>query len=278
MSLNTKLGAKKYSSKKTKAVSECGSSAKANLWNIPTYLSENPKHTECKENTEKQRKTNPEIAWQSKTDGVIKKENGMYQRTESLDQNSYLMRISLKRSNEEKKGNTRICRITRQIKSNLMKERLIKDVRYQEWTEMTLDCVKNVSSLRERNSSQGSFLFVWETPEADRFEGLFVFTLQCSKPTRRFQHSSSELPWNTSSLWDKLLSFIWQSKPTASGKLGIPQLLDDAVVQVAGLGEILHHFSKILLHIGIAPFMHLTARARCRGKLDLAHQISSPMW
>ena len=40
---------------------------------------------------------------------------------------------------------------------------------------MTLDCVKNVSSIRERNSSQGSFLFYTDgkTPEAHSFEGIF---------------------------------------------------------------------------------------------------------
>jgi hypothetical protein len=40
---------------------------------------------------------------------------------------------------------------------------------------MTLGCVKNVSSLRERNSSQGSFLFYTDdkTPEAHGFEGIF---------------------------------------------------------------------------------------------------------
>jgi len=36
---------------------------------------------------------------------------------------------------------------------------------------MTLGCVKNVSSLRERNSSQGSFLFL--LPRSIRFEGIF---------------------------------------------------------------------------------------------------------
>ena len=80
-----------------------------------------------------------------------------------------------------RKGSLRIYRIPRQFKSNLQKERLINDVRYQEWTEMTLDCVKNVSSLRERNSSQGSFLFCMGNPRSRRFEGLFVFYFTTQK-------------------------------------------------------------------------------------------------
>ena len=70
---------------------------------------------------------------------------------------------------------------------------------------MTLDCVKNVSSLRERNSSQGSFLFIWATPEADASR-VFLF------------------------------------------------LLYDAVNQLAGFSEILHHFTEILLHVGSVSF------------------------
>jgi hypothetical protein len=55
----------------------------------------------------------------------------MYLRTESLDQTFLPYEHLAEEIEEEKKGKKK-NRITRQMKSNLQKERLIKDVRYQE--------------------------------------------------------------------------------------------------------------------------------------------------
>ena len=79
----------------------------------------------------KQKQNQKKLTQKAKTDGVIKKENGMYLRTESLDQTFLPYEHHAEEIEEKKKGKKK-NRITRQMKSNLQKERLINDVRYQE--------------------------------------------------------------------------------------------------------------------------------------------------
>jgi hypothetical protein len=145
---------------------------------------------------------------------------------------------------------------------------------------MTLDCVKNVSSLRERNSSQGSFLFYRWKPPKHGFEGLFVFLLHDAvnqlAGLSKLLHHFAEILLH---IGYKLLSFHLTDAALCLGILDKPEkLLHDPVIQVAGFSEILLNFLEILLHIGnkLLSFIWQT-RPSAWAKLIWRNQISSPM-
>lgn len=128
---------------------------------------------------------------------------------------------------------------------------------------MTLDCVKNVSSIRERNSSQGSFLFL-RHPRSQGFEGFFCAVYGSFRKYLKLVFSVvGPVVTNVANLGiilqgfpDILLHkvkfsflFIWQTQPSAWAIMAAEKsALDVLVVKSAELSVVLQGFLKNLLH------------------------------
>jgi sorbitol-specific phosphotransferase system component IIA len=103
---------------------------------------------------------------------------------------------------------------------------------------MTLDCVKNVSSLRERNSSQGSFLFCLKNPRSQSFEGCFYVRSRftASGPFRRI----------------RVLCSSAVTAPSSAPANCFQLAVHTVVVKIEMLGHVLGSSLHQLLHVRIS--------------------------
>lgn len=127
---------------------------------------------------------------------------------------------------------------------------------------MTLDCVKNVSSLRERNSSQGSFLFVCKPPKQGASRVFLLFRALWQKPGLVQLVQIQVFTGITNPILRRA-----DAPNVYSAKSGIHGL----VVAIAGLSELLGDFLKeSVLHNWINLLSsHLADAALCLGVLGM---------